>query len=126
MLIRPLMSFALAASIGCLFAPQADANSRFTVENQTDQKFWVYIYRGDDNSCTYTEKTKTVSGGETDSYGCTGGGKNRCKVGIVFKKKYTVCNTMYNTCNGYAVKADNGAKITIVDDVFEEYACTLD
>ncbi len=126
MLIRNLTTVALVAAIGVGFAAQAEANSRFSIENQTDQKFYVYIYSGDDGTCIVTEKSKSVSPGETDSYGCSGNGKNRCKIKVVYKKKYTVCNTIYNACHNAALKVDNGAKITIVDDVYEDYACKIE
>ena len=61
---------------------KADASPRFTVQNDTDTKVNVYIFKGDDPFCSFEEKLKTLSAGETDTYGCTGGGKGQCKIQV--------------------------------------------
>ena len=58
-------------------APVASASPRFTATNSTETKINVYIYAGNDSFCSFEEKLKHLSAGETDQYGCTGGGKGR-------------------------------------------------
>ena len=63
-------------------SPAAEASPRFTVANKSDNKLNIHIYNGDDGDCTEPLKTKTASSKETDTYGCQGNGKGRCKIEI--------------------------------------------
>ncbi len=81
----PLKMLSVAAIAGLCIAvstaPIAEASPRFSVTNNADAKINVYIYTGDDSVCTWEEKLKSVSKGETDSYGCTGNGKASVRSG---------------------------------------------
>ena len=81
----------------------AEASPRFTVTNDADKKVNVYIFAGDDSVCTWEEKLKNASAGETDSYGCTGGGKGQCKVQF-YAEGSQICKKRGNTCSGNARK----------------------
>lgn len=112
MLIKPLTHLALAAAAGLLFAASAEASPRFTIENASDDKIQVYIYNGGDTSCETEAKTKMVSPGETESFGCTGNGKGKCKVQFFFDIDQ-ICKSERNTCSGKAIKLDGGSKTKI-------------
>ncbi len=90
------LCLAIAAS------PTAEASPRFTVANKSDNKLNIHIYNGDDRDCTKPLKTKTASSRETDTYGCQGNGKGRCKIEI-YKGGYKICKTLQNTCSGGAI-----------------------
>ncbi|MEO1659368.1 MAG: hypothetical protein AAFR51_00160 [Pseudomonadota bacterium] len=125
MLMKHLTALTLASAASLFIGLEAEANSRFTVENQMDVQATVYIYTGGDNLCTVNETYKRTSAGETDSYGCTGNGKNRCKIAIYIdgKKK---CRKQHDTCNGRAKKVDNHGHVTLSKDEDGAFVCTYD
>ncbi|MFN3212991.1 MAG: hypothetical protein ACE37M_07795 [Henriciella sp.] len=125
MLFKSLTAIALASAAGLFLTLEADANSRFTVENQTELKANVYIYSGGDSVCSFEEKLKTASGGETDSYGCTGNGKNRCKVQLYINGS-KICKKQMDTCSNDSKKMNNGAKVTISTDRDGKYVCAFE
>ena len=123
---HPVTALSTFASIGLVLAmatPNANASPRFTVTNQTDTKINVYIFTGGDPFCSFDEKLKSVSAGETDEYGCTGNGKGQCKVQFYAKGK-EICKTTRNTCNKNATKVKGGSAIAITKDG-NTYVCTL-
>lgn len=122
--IRTFAGLALATAAGLCLTLSAEANPRFTVENASDDKIEIYIYNGDDTQCITEAKTKKISPGETESYGCTGNGKGKCKV----KFFYTIdqiCRSNRNTCNGKAIKLDGGSKVKISSDN-DTFVCDID
>ena len=87
--------------------PLAEASPRFTIGNKTDQKLRIEIYNGDDGNCVEALKSKNVSAGETDTYGCQGNGKGRCKIEI-YKGGSKICKSLQDTCsNGAIVMRDD-------------------
>jgi hypothetical protein len=125
MLFKSLTAISLASAAGLFLTLDADANSRFTVENKTELTANVYIYSGGDPYCSFEEKLKTASGGETDSYGCTGNGKNRCKIQL-YMRGSKICKKQMNTCSNNSKKMDNGAKVTISTDRDGAFVCTFE
>lgn len=113
---------ALGLGLAMSAAPIAEASPRFTVTNETDTKINVYIFKGDDPFCTLEEKLKSVSAGETDTYGCTGNGKGQCKVQF-YASGNEVCKDDRNTCNKNAIKADGGSAFVITKND-SDYVCT--
>lgn len=111
----------LAATLSA--APYADASPRFTVQNKTDFKINVYIYKGNDSFCSLEEKLKSVSSYETDDYGCTGGGKGQCKVSL-YANGEEICKNARNTCSKNAIKIPGGATLQIARDD-DEFECDL-
>ena len=97
--------------------PAAEASPRFTVANKSDNKLKVRIYNGDDGSCTESLKDKTTSSRETDTYGCQGNGKGRCKIEIYDGGK-KICKSLHNTCG-------NGAIIMKDDSIIYIYSTTI-
>lgn len=116
---------AACAGLVCALAavPPAHASPRFEVTNDTDKKINVYIFKGDDSLCTLEEKLKSVSPGETDSFGCTGGGKGQCKVQF-YASGNEICKSNRNTCNKNATKVDGGKTVTISQSG-DDYSCAL-
>lgn len=106
----------LSAAIGLGFAfaasPIAEASPRFTIQNDSNKKVVVDIYDGDDAVCSLQDKTKIASAGETDTYGCNGGGKGRCKVEFTSGDK-TICKNLNNTCSDSVAKVKDGATVVI-------------
>ena len=117
--------FAAAALGGVAgFAPDAAASSRFTIENQSDTQVHVYIYSGGDTFCTLEEKVKYLSAGETDSYGCTGNGKNQCKIQL-YAKENLICKSDRNTCNSNAIKRENNSEMRITGSLESGFSCAF-
>ncbi|MEM9377966.1 MAG: hypothetical protein AAGA72_17235 [Pseudomonadota bacterium] len=127
MIFNRFASTLCAVSAGAFIAligPQtAQASPRFTVTNDTDTKINVYIFKGDDSVCTWEEKLKSVSPGETDSYGCTGGGNGQCKVQF-YAKGGEICTSNHNTCSKNATKVKGGKTVTITEED-RIYTCQL-
>lgn len=109
---KSLTDLAVAAALALIFAANANANPRFTIQNTSDDKIKVYIYNGGDTSCTEEAKTKPVSPGKTETFGCTGNGKGKCKVQFFFDIDQ-FCKSERNTCSGKAIKLDGGSKTTV-------------
>ncbi len=126
--MRPLSVTSLIglASLGLVLAmaaaPSAEASPRFTVTNKTDTKINVYIFTGDDPFCSFSEKLKSVSAGETDNYGCTGDGKGQCKVQF-YASGNEICKDDRNTCSKGAIKAKGGSTFVLIKSG-DEYICT--
>ena len=98
--------FAFAAS------PVAEASPRFTVQNDSDKKVIVDIYDGGDSVCSLADKTKVASAGETDTYGCNGQGKGRCKV-VFSSGDKDICKGLNNTCSNTVAKVKDKATVVI-------------
>ncbi len=102
MLSKSVMTACLALVIGIGLilsaSPTAEASPRFTLANKTNKSLSVDIYNGDDSVCMEASKTKQLSAGETDTYGCAGKGKGRCKIEI-FKGGDRICKSLSDTCN---------------------------
>jgi hypothetical protein len=102
MLSKPAMTVCLASIIGLGLAlsasPSAEASPRFTVANKTNKSLSVDIFNGDDSVCMEASKNKQLSAGETDTYGCAGNGKGRCKIEIL-KGGDRICKSLSDTCN---------------------------
>jgi len=124
MLTRSLTCFALSAAAVLTFTANADASPRFTVENASDDKIKVYIYNGGDVSCKTEAKTKAVSPGQTDTFGCTGNGEGKCKVQFFFDIDQ-ICKSERNTCSGKAIKLDGGSTTRISWDG-KKFVCDID
>lgn len=123
----PVITPVSAAALGAVFmmatTPTAEASPRFSVTNETDAKVNVYIFTGDDPFCTFEEKLKSVSAGETDDYGCTANGKGQCKVQF-YTGGEEICKSDRNTCSKNAIKVKGGSSVTIAkqDDA---YVCSF-
>lgn len=125
MLLRHTTAIVIASIASLFLAATADANSRFTAQNQTDKKINVYIYTGADTFCTVEEKLKTLSARETDTYGCTGNGKNRCQIQL-YSGGNEICKAQRNSCaQDNARKMKNGSKVVITKIEDDEFYCSF-
>jgi hypothetical protein len=124
MRLKHLTAFVAASLVGLCLTLTAQASPRFTIENASDDKIKVYIYNGDDTSCTEEAKTKKVSPGITETYGCTGNGKGKCKVQFYFDIDQ-ICTKERNTCSGKAIKLDGGSK-TKISWNGSKFVCDID
>lgn len=108
----PLLSAAIGLGFAIAASPGADASPRFTVQNDSDKKVFIDIYDGDDAVCSIQDKTKIASAGETDTYGCNGGGTGRCKVEFTSGDK-RICKNLDNTCSNSVAKVKDDATVVI-------------
>lgn len=124
---KPLTTLAATIAIGLGFAltasPSAEASPRFTVVNEADASIKILIFNGDDSSCDIYAKKKTISSGKTETYGCTGNGKGRCKI-VLRDDGRDICTKLGDTCGEYAIKVEGKStvKITGKDG---QYKCAL-
>ena len=118
-----IIMVATAFSVAMIASPLAEASPRFKVTNNADKKINVYIYTGDDPFCSFSEKLKTVSGGETDEYGCTGDGKGQCKVQF-YAGGNEICKSKRNTCSSNAIKVAGKSTVTITKGS-ADYVCNI-
>ena len=105
----------LAGLLGLLaiWAPDhAFANSRFTVDNQSDGKLTVTIFNGNDATCDIAAKTHHVGAGNKDSFGCEGGGNQRCKVKVQ-EGGHRACSDLYWECSDQTEAGSDTMTITI-------------
>ncbi len=111
-----VLSAAAIIGFGVILAasPAADASPRFTVDNQSDKTIKIVIFNGDDSECRTPAKTKTMSPGKTNTFGCEGNGKGRCKI---YPKKdgHYFCEDMMNTCGNDALKVPDKSTFKITD-----------
>ena len=112
MFLKALTALALASAASLLFTMTAEANPRFTVENDSKKKVTVYIFSGDDGICSFEEKQKTVKSGNTASFGCHGHGTGRCKI-MLYVNDEQVCRSDRDTCNTSAIKMRDGETVTL-------------
>lgn len=105
-------------------SPMAEANSRFTVENDIDDKVNLYIYTGDDTACLIEQKTKSVPSGESRSFGCAGNGKNQCRV-TLFADGGGICKGKLDSCGKKAMRVKNHTKITVAHNGSGGYRCLI-
>ena len=118
-LIVAMLAFSAAIAV----SPAAEASPRFKVTNNADKKINVYIFKGDDPFCSFEEKLKSVSVGETDEYGCTGNGKGQCKVQFYLGGN-EICKSDRNTCSSNAIKVDGKSTVTITQES-ANYVCEI-
>ena len=121
MLFRHLTTLALVCAASLFFAMDAQATSRFSVQNDTDEKVNVYIFTGGDTVCSIHEKLKSVGAGNNSSFGCTGNGKNRCQIQLYADGK-RICKDQQNSCfKDNARKMNNDQMVVITHTEKEGY-----
>ena len=110
----PFSVVATGFALGLVFAasPTAEASPRFTVANDTKTSVKVLIFNGDDMSCDIVAKKKSLSSGKTNTYGCAGNGKGKCKI-VVRTDGHDICDKLTNTCDGDAIKVPDGSTLKI-------------
>ena len=125
MFIKLILAPSLLAASVLMFTFEANANSRFTLDNQTNKKLMVLIYSGDDSVCITSAKSKNVRAGNSNSYGCEGHGNHRCHI-RVYHDKSKVCKSPKNACNNSAIRVPDGSTITVSSVGDDKYDCTVD
>lgn len=125
MLLKHLIGFAFASAAAFCVALIAEASPRFTVQNDLGRDVEVYIYSGDDTYCGSNEKYKTVPGGKSRTYGCSGHGKGKCKIKLRAHDK-KICRSDRNTCDKTAIKMEDGAKVTVKKESKDKFYCEFE
>ena len=123
MLIKHLSALAIASAAGLIVTMSAEASPRFTIHNDADSDVKVIIFAGNDSDCLFEEKVKTVSSGKSNTVGCSGHGKGRCKVRVKWKGE-EVCKKNWNTCGNEATKINDGGDLYISLDN-KDMVCTF-
>lgn len=123
--LRHLTTFIAALLIGPCITLTAQANPRFTIENNLDETVDVTIFNGGDISCSTPAKAKEVDAGETSSFGCTGNGKGKCKIVLGIEGE-RICRSKQNTCSGKAIKVKSGRTVTIGENEDGKTACNFE
>jgi hypothetical protein len=123
MLIKHLSILAIAATAGLFSTMSAEASPRFTVTNNADKMVKVFVFNGDDSGCHLEEKVKTIDSGHSNTIGCSGNGKGRCKI-FLQQHGEQICKSQFNTCGNKATKINNGDTVTTSQDG-EKVRCTF-
>ena len=112
-MFRVLSSLALLI----LAAPGlASATSHFTITNDNNRKVVISIYDGDDSSCIFDAKGGSVEAGETKSFSCTGGGKQRCKVAVTVQEyDEEACSQITSGCGTVALVVIPDGKTLVIE-----------
>jgi len=125
MLFRPFVILMVAFAASLAVAMEAEATSRFSVQNDSPEKVNVYIYTGGDTVCSIHEKLKSVGAGNSNTFGCTGNGKNRCQIQLYADGKQ-ICKKQHNSCfKDNARKMNNGQLVVITYTEEEGYYCSF-
>lgn len=88
----------LAPFAGLGLSLAAHANPGFTVKNALKTDVDLYIFIGDETYCGAHEHHARVSAGKTHSYGCSGRGKDKCKIAL-FVAGEEICKSARNACS---------------------------
>jgi hypothetical protein len=120
----PKVKAALLAGALLLLTPagRADAAdaSRITVDNQHSATLMLNLFNGDDVSCVFEEKRKTVGANSEKTVGCSGGGKKRCKVQVKIRDDLTTAcrqSSEVRKCGSVNVMVVNDGEIlTVLED----------
>jgi len=133
---RTLFFAALAVLPAFVIGPGAEralAGPRFHVTNNTGSHVTVNIFNGDDSACAIAAKHHKFSSGHTQSFGCEGNGKGRCKIDVRVGagQVYACANSQWNTCDSNGITMEDGQKITIgasttTPPVRGSYPCTIE
>jgi len=125
MRLKHLPALIAAPVMGLFFTLAAHANPRFTVENNLDLTVDVTIFNGGDMSCGTPAKGRTVRAGESESFGCLGNGKGKCKI-VLGIGGDRICRSKQNTCGGKAIKVKGGKTVTIGEDADDKTVCEFE
>lgn len=123
MLIKSLSILTIAAAAGLVSTMAAEASPRFTVTNKADKMVKIFVFNGDDSGCHLEEKVKTIDSGHSNTMGCSGNGKGRCKI-YLQQHGERICKSQFNTCGNDATKIDNGGTVTTWQDG-DKVKCTF-
>jgi hypothetical protein len=117
---KTIAALAAALALLTLWAPgEAAANSRLTIRNDTTALLRFYVFSGSDAICSSTEKQGSIKSGESRGIGCSGQGKDRCKLQVQRRDKGpAVCeNLNMNSCGmGHALIVPDGSLIVVAQD----------
>ena len=123
--LKHLAALVAALLIGLCFTLTAQANPRFTIENNLDETVDVTIFNGGDTYCGTHAKAKKVDAGETSSFGCTGNGKGKCKIVLGIDGE-RICRSKQNTCSGKAIKVKGGKTVVVGEDEDGKTVCEFE
>jgi len=124
MRLKHLTALVAIPVIGLSFTLTAQANPRFTVENNLDVTVDVTVFNGGDASCSTPAKAKTVDAGKTGSFGCMGNGKGKCKI-VLGIDGDRICKSKQNTCSGKAIKVKGGKTVSISENNDGGHVCEI-
>ena len=114
-----------AATCRCRIPVFSAINSRSQFGNDACNSSFVSIFSGGDQFCALEEKRRRVAAGKTETYGCTGNGKNRCQIQL-YAGGSEICKAQRNSCQqDNARKMKNGSKVVITKIEDDEFYCSF-
>lgn len=121
MILRHLATLIIASTASAFFSMDAAANSRLKVQNNSNEKVKIEVFKGNDTECVSEAKTKKVSKGKTKSMGCEGKGMGLCKIKVYAKGK-EICKSKKKHCSGTpisdkAITVEDGWTVEITDQL---------
>lgn len=126
---KPTILVATLSLFGLLCTLQtAQANSRFTVQNDSSAKILINVFDGNDELCSAEAKHHTLEPGEEQGMGCEGGGKHRCKARVsrhVNDSWEQICLELDSDCGKQEVNMPNNATLTVADNGSGGTACSV-
>ncbi len=122
---KHLTALVAASLMGLCFTLTAQANPRFTIENNLEVTVDLTVFNGGDISCSTPAKAKEVDAGESSSFGCTGNGKGKCKIVLGIDGE-RICRSKQNTCSGKAIKVKGGKTVAIGKDEDGKTVCEFE
>ncbi len=112
MLIKPLISLALAVAAGFFFGLGAAASPGFTIENTLKNDVDVFIFYGDETYCGAHEKHQRIRAGKTRTYGCSGQGENKCKIALFIDGR-EICPSTHNACSKSMIVMKDRSRVIV-------------
>lgn len=112
MLIKPFTRLIFIAMAGLFFALGAEASPGFTVKNTLKTDVDVYIFYGDETYCGAHEKHRRIKATKTHTYGCSGHGKNQCKIALYVDGK-EICPSAHNACSKSMIVMKDRSRVIV-------------
>lgn len=101
-----LFAFSTALS----FSLNAEASSRFTIQNALKSDVDLYIYYGDDTYCGAHQQHKKVPARKSRTFAC--GSKGKCQIAL-FVDDTEICKSDHNACGKSTIKIKDGSWVTL-------------
>lgn len=120
-----LASLAVILATSFSLGLTAHAKPTFTLQNDSDSKVVVKIYRDDEATCMSGLKTKKVPVGETQTFSCKNDLKDRCLIQL-YVNGVLACRRDQRPCSERAIKMLDGSKLIFAQSDVGKYVCRFE